>query len=171
MRKAYQKGFTIIELIVAISIIVILLSFIVPMTGKAKNKARVAKAKAEIAALETSLSAYYVDMGTYPTDTPANPYESSNSVIIKHLSGKTNGTGNYISSIVSDDNWNGPYMEFDTEDILEGEFVDPWRNAYNITVALDSVIDDGNPPINNAFSFDISSDGPTADAGDDITNY
>lgn len=171
MKRNKKNGFTIIELVITISIIMILMSLAIPMAGNAKVKARQAKAKAEVAALETALSAYYGDMGTYPTDSPTATHESDNSVIIKHLSGRTDGTGAYDTTITNNADWNGPYMEFDSDDIKNGKFVDPWGNAYQIDVALDSVINDGNPPTNNAFSFDIKSTGSPNDADDDVTNY
>ena len=163
-----KKGFTLIELLVVMGIIAILLSLIVPMTAKAKQKARIAKAKTEISALETAISAYYGDMGHYPTDNTSNANETSNTIIIKHLSGRTGGTGAYDNTIVNNADWNGPYMEFDADQIVGGNFVDPWGNAYTIEIDLDGDTST-TPPTNNALSFDISSNGPSG--GSAITNY
>ena len=162
-------GFTFIELIVVISVIVILLSFIIPMGGRARQKARIAKAKTEIAALETAISSHYADMSKYPTDrSSSDQVENRNTVIITHLSGRSGGIGAYDLGIVNDSDWNGPYMEFDADSISGGEFVDPWGNAYLIEIDLDS--DPGTtPPANNALSFDITSNGPPG--GEAITNY
>jgi len=168
VRGKERAGFTIIELLVVISIIAILISFVIPMAGKAKTKARIARAKTEIAALETAISAYYADMGHYPTDTPANPNEISNTIIIKHLSGRVGGTGAYEMTIVNDPDWNGAYMEFDADTISGGQFVDPWTNAYTIEIDLDGDVTT-TPPTNNALSYDISSNGPPG--GSAITNY
>lgn len=170
-----QKGFTVIEVLIVISIIGILLSFVVPMGGRAKTKAREARARAEIAALETAISAYYTDMGTYPTDNPGAQNETSNAVVIKHLSGRdyTQAGYPYVNAIINDANWNGPYMEFDANNISGGgAFVDPWSNAYIIQIDLDGDVST-TPPTNNALSYDIASNGKdgAAGGGDDITNY
>ena len=167
-RKRSLTGFTVIELMVVISIIAILLTFIIPMGGKAKLKARIAKTKAEIGALETAISAYYADMGHYPTDDTSAPNEVDNTDIITYLSGRTGGTGAYDTDIVNDANWNGPYMEFDADNISGGQFIDPWGNAYSIEIDLDGDITT-TPPSNNALSYDITSNGPSG--GDAVTNY
>ncbi len=163
-----RNGFTLPELLVTISIIAILLTLIIPMTSKARQKARIAKAKAEIAALETAITAYYADMGHYPTDNPSQNSETDNSVIIKHLSGRTGGTGAYDNAIINDPDWNGPYMEFDTDQISGGQFIDPWGNPYVIEIDLDGD-PSTTPPSHNALSFDIRSNGPSG--GGQITNY
>lgn len=171
--KAATAGFTVIELLVVVSIIAILLTFVVPMGSKAKQRARIARARAEIASLETAISAYYSDMGAYPTDRdPSSNVEDRNSFIITRLSGRTGGTGSW-DAIRNNSNWYGPYMEFDEDQISGGEFVDPWNTPYVIYIALDNIVGDGNEPSHNELSFDIASYGPdkSSGGGDDITNY
>jgi len=172
LRQSKSMAFTVIELMVVISIIAILLTLVVPMGSKAKAKARIAKARTEIAALETAISAYYSDIGHYPTDTPAAASETSNTIIIKHLSGRSGGTGAYDLGIVNDPDWNGPYMEFDAASISGGQFVDPWGHPYVIQIDLDGDVTT-TPPTYNALTYDITSYGPDGalGGGDDVTNY
>jgi general secretion pathway protein G len=167
-QRKRSAGFTLIELLTVIAIIAILLALVIPMGGKAKQKARIAQAQAEIAALETAISGYYADMGHYPTDDLTQASEQSNAIIIKHLSGRTNGTGAYDMAIVNDPDWSGPYMEFNADRISGSQFVDPWGNAYSIAIDLDGDVTT-TPPANNALSYDISSSGPSG--GSAITNY
>jgi hypothetical protein len=107
-------------------------------------------------------------MGHYPTDDTTQNAETSNTIIIKHLSGRSGGTGAYDMGIVNDPDWNGPYMEFDADDISGGQFIDPWGAPYSIAIDLDGDVSTM-PPANNALSYDISSNGPPA--GSAITNY
>ncbi|MBU1863523.1 MAG: type II secretion system protein GspG [Candidatus Omnitrophica bacterium] len=173
IKKYDSKGFTFIELLVIITIIGVLLTLIIPMGSQARAKARQTKAKAEIAALETAMSAYYADMGQYPTDGgESDGNETDNTDIITQLSGRTGGTGAWDAGITGLADWNGPYMEFDSDNIVGGQFIDPWKTAYVIEIDLDGDTTT-TPPSNNALSFDIISYGKdgAAGGGDDLTNY
>ncbi len=72
-------------------------------------------------------------------------------------------TGSYPTDLVSD--LDGTYMEFKDEEVVEGEFVDPWENPYQYSA----------PGSHNTASFDIYSWGNDEedDSGgdDDITNW
>lgn len=181
-----KKGFTLIELIIVISIIAILMSIVIPAGTMARQRARVAKAKAQIGALELGISAFQSDFGFYPTTnfTGTDPnfvlssgtVETNNKDIIELLSGFSfNGTSRtpVSSTLVSSSVWNGPYIEVDADDTNgSGQLIDPWGNAYVIELDLD-----GNasttPPSNNVYTYDIRSNGPDGAAGgsDDVTNY
>ena len=61
-------------------------------------------------------------------------------------------------------------------------WVDAWKNPFNLRLAADSVVGDGNPPLNRALTFDIWSNGPNGTnnsgthasgglAGDDLGNF
>lgn len=60
------KGFTIIELLVVITIIGILTSSVTFAAGKANDKARDARRKEDLKNLSTALKLYYLDFGSYP---------------------------------------------------------------------------------------------------------
>ena len=63
------RGFTIIELLVVISIIIILAGLILSTVGYVQKKGARARAEAEIAAISAALESYKADNGIYPRDT------------------------------------------------------------------------------------------------------
>lgn len=65
--RLYQKGFTLIEIMVVVVILAILASVIAPRIMDNPDKARVAKAKHDINALESALDVYRLDNYVYPT--------------------------------------------------------------------------------------------------------
>lgn len=65
--NAYQRGFTLIELMVVIVILGILAGVVVPRIMDNPDKARVAKAKHDITALGSALDVYRLDNFVYPT--------------------------------------------------------------------------------------------------------
>jgi general secretion pathway protein G len=168
----HTKGFTVVELLVVISIIMLLITLIIPNLSNAKKKARVARAKAEISALETAITAYYSDMGHYPTNDVTKQTETDNTIIITQLSGRQGGSGAFDTTVANNADWNGPYMEFDAEHIKGGAYIDPWGTPYEIEINLNGDVN-ASIPEHNRLTFDIRSDGPdkASKTTDDITNY
>lgn len=62
-----KKGFSLIELLVAISVIAVIIGFAIPNFLGARERARDAKRKAEMNQFKTALRLYYNDYNTYPT--------------------------------------------------------------------------------------------------------
>ena len=65
--KKKQNGLTLIEILIAITIIVIFVGVVVPRVMDEPDKARVARAKQDIRAIETALVLYKLDNFSYPT--------------------------------------------------------------------------------------------------------
>ena len=61
-----RRAFTMIELLIVVSIIGILASIAIPNFLQAQTRAKVARAKTEMAMLELSLEQYYLDQKAYP---------------------------------------------------------------------------------------------------------
>lgn len=61
-----KGGFTLVELLVVITIIVILTGLTLGAMGWVQKKAAVDKAKTQLALLENALEQYHADTGTYP---------------------------------------------------------------------------------------------------------
>ena len=81
------RGFTLIEIIVAIAILAILTALIVPRVVGKVDDAAVARARSDVQALSTALSLYKLDNNYYPTteqgleallDKPAGQPEPAN---------------------------------------------------------------------------------------------
>lgn len=65
-------GYTLIEILIVLSIIAILASVIIPVLHKGRDKAYVATSKLEFSSINTSLQLYLNDYGSYPPDTNRN---------------------------------------------------------------------------------------------------
>ena len=68
MRRHNSKGFTLIEILVVVSILAILGALIVPKIMDRPSEARVVAAKQDIRALESALKLYKLDNGVYPSN-------------------------------------------------------------------------------------------------------
>src|SRR5437016_6407577 len=66
--RAVLRAFTIIELLVVITIIIILGSLILSTVGYVQKKGARSRAEAEIAAMSAALESYKADNGIYPRD-------------------------------------------------------------------------------------------------------
>src|SRR3989304_7925641 len=67
-----KKGFTLIELIVVISIIGVLSTLIINNLNDARSRARDTKRKQELSGLKIALRLYYNDYQTYPAADAGN---------------------------------------------------------------------------------------------------
>ncbi len=152
-----KGGFTIIELIVVMTIILILAGLITGAAQKAKERAMVTKARAMIAALETALGMLQADEGIYPPSGIDKLYSSLTS------------TANLTTYGLSTVNWSGPYMNFQTNEVSGSNILDSWGSAYHYA----------NPSDSSRSGFtnyvDIWSNGPNKTdnngGSDDITNW
>jgi len=67
MRSLKQQGFTLIEILVVVTILAILGALVVPKIMDRPNDARVMAAKQGVAAVMSSLKMYKLDNGRFPT--------------------------------------------------------------------------------------------------------
>ncbi len=141
MRRYKGKmGFTLMELLVVITIIAILTGLLLPAVVRIKEKARITKAAATIEALKVALSMFHQDYGYYPPS-----YEGS-----QRNGNSFNPAFNttLVEALMSTDR-NGPYYEFKGSDIVyqsgttDPVYLDPWGNAY-IYVRRIRTVSEGN---------------------------
>ena len=67
MKRNAQQGFTLIEILVVVSILAILGALIVPKIMDRPNEARIVAAKHDIGTVVAALKLYKLDNGRYPT--------------------------------------------------------------------------------------------------------
>ena len=101
-RGRRQGAFTLVEMLLVITIIGILAALVVPKMMGRSEQARQAAARSDLSSIKTALDAFEVDNGYYPK-------------------GK-NGLGDLIQTPRDARAWHGPY--------LDNVPTDPWGNPY-----------------------------------------
>jgi general secretion pathway protein G len=192
-----SAGFTLIELMAVITIIVILAGLVVGGLGYVSEKQATSKAKVQISLISKALEEYKLDMGTYP---PTGNLTVSGAV------GSTNGNTNLLfKALYYDSNNDNKFVPTDTDQKIylpdldpvtnkQGwssattlsaglKILDPWGNEYLYRTAKGTPPATGATPTNSNCQnpdFDLWSAGkngktnqtPThADCRDDIKNF
>jgi type II secretory pathway pseudopilin PulG len=98
-----EAAFTLIELLIVMSIIIILAGLTISTIGYVQDKGRRSRAEAEIAAMSAALESYKADNGIYPrnadtdrldptssVDPTSNAYSAASLYLYEQLSGDTN---------------------------------------------------------------------------------
>jgi len=103
-RRAAQAGFTLVEVLVVISIIGLIMGLVGPRVLNYLSDAKVKAAKIQIESFSSALDLYFLDAGRYPSSS-----EGLNALMQRPSSASA---------------WNGPY--------LKGSTVpkDPWGTPY-----------------------------------------
>src|SRR5438876_6821386 len=147
----YNVAFTLIELIVVITVIVILTGLVLSTVGYAQKKGARARAETEIAAMSAACESYKADNGVYPSNsdtdtlnpisdvnpstTPPNNYTRASLWLYEQLSG--DATGNRQPSGKS-------YMAFKPNMLLPAPpstaiviaIADPFGNSYGYSTMM-----------------------------------
>jgi prepilin-type N-terminal cleavage/methylation domain-containing protein len=89
-----QKGFTLIELITVIAIILILMGLLFPALNSIKESAKKVQAKNDIAGIVTAVKAFYTEYGKYPVPAAATPPASD---VTYGIGSNSNNQGTYKS--------------------------------------------------------------------------
>lgn len=111
-RRTGKNGFTLVEILVVLAILLFLAAISLPVAHRARNKATNAKTRTIIAQIEAALSLYENDFGDYPEN-----QESGNQPLTRLLQGP-----------VDNPVWKGPYLRVKQEDTdPNGNILDAWR--------------------------------------------
>lgn len=177
-----RRGFTLVEMLAVIAIIVILASIVVGSMGYVRSKQSLEQAKVQVKLLENALEEYKADTGYYPPGGTGGKGDSK--ILYRALYWDSNDDGAgpdkdssqkiYISELDPKSN----KMGWTSGDKSEVQIVDPWGNEYRYRSGK---LEDGSPnPKAVNPDFDIWSAGPdgkTSDGGDneftkdDIRNW
>lgn len=174
-------GFTIVELLIVVAVILVLAGLILATSGYVQNKGARSRAEAEMAAISTALENYKTDNGVYPSndDTRAlNPtnaipssYRLASSYLYSQLAGDDDANpltaaapnaknyfGNALRASMLAPKPPGPntYLK------------DPFGNSYGYSTAK---ADDPVGSIGNNPTFDLWSTGNSADPSQWIRNW
>lgn len=104
VRRARQRGFTLLELLVVMVIIGLLVGYVGPMYFKQVGKSEIKAARAQIDALGKALDQYRLDTGHYPSSE-----EGLNALQVKPPAEKR-WDGPYLKKQVPADPWGNPYV-------------------------------------------------------------
>jgi general secretion pathway protein G len=103
-RRRGERGFTLVEILVVITIIGLIMALVGPRVLHYLTESKVKAAKIQIESLGSALDLFYLDVGRYPTGSEG-------------LGALVQRPGNLTS-------WNGPYLK---GGVVPG---DPWGTAY-----------------------------------------
>lgn len=104
MKSRYQRGFTILEIVIVFVLIGSLLAFVVPKIYSQMGQAQTRDAGLRIQSLAGNIELYRLEVGKYPENLQA---------LVRQPPGA--------------EKWNGPYAK-------EADLKDPWGNEYRYAV-------------------------------------
>ena len=168
--KTWSAGFTLVELLVVISIIIALAGLVLAVQKGAWEQAARSRATAEIKAMEVALESYYADYGDYPrtsatdaldprTAFTASAYESASLDLYTALSGDSDNDGSVDAKV---------YMSFPEKMLSRASETsvawvkDPWGAPYGYSTAYAQAREDDpdiTPSVGYNPDFDLWSTG------------
>lgn len=100
-----QSGFTLVEMLVVISIIALIMSLVGPRVLNFLGESKVKAAKIQIESLASALDIYALDTGKYPNASDGL------AALMQRPAGETSWSGPYLKgNTVPNDPWGKPYI-------------------------------------------------------------
>jgi len=146
-----QSGFSLIELLVVISMIGILASILVPNYLGVRSKGRDTQRKADLLQIQTAMELYRSDNDSYPASLPA-----CDSVF-------SSGGITYMQKLPCDPMNTSPYL-YAYQSVPDG-------SAYTLAVCLENVNDKDRDATNNPPAVNGGASITTCDGGDSNWSY
>lgn len=104
-RRRRQRGFTLVEMLVVITIIGLIMGLVGPRVLNYLSEAKVKSARIQIQSLASALDLFYLDSGRYPSSS-----EGLNA-LVRPTSGLAAWNGPYLKGgAVPSDPWGRPYI-------------------------------------------------------------
>ena len=104
-RRTLERGFTLVEMLVVISIIALIMALVGPRVLNFLGESKVKAAKIQIASLESALDLYALDTGQYPSSSDGLD------ALMHRPGGVTSWSGPYLKgNEVPNDPWGRPYV-------------------------------------------------------------
>jgi general secretion pathway protein G len=100
-----QRGFTLVEMLVVITIIGMIMGLIGPRVLGYMSESKVKTAKIQLQSFGSALDLFYLDAGRYPSSAEGL------SALVRPASGVSGWNGPYLKGgVVPNDPWNNPYV-------------------------------------------------------------
>jgi general secretion pathway protein G len=141
-----QAGFTLIELIVTISILTVLAGILIPSVNSYLDKGNTSKAHADLREIANVFNRYKVDTGFWPTN--------DDKTTIKTANEEFTGYAGLFTDTASRNGWDGPYLNtgvmvdgamnvatYDSDAGTGEGMLDPWGHAYRVYFYADGTND------------------------------
>lgn len=153
-----SRGFTLVELLVVISIIAVLMGLLFPVAGSVMRSAKKTQAKNDALQIASAIKGYYTEYGRFPIDSGSNDTTLTNDGDLGDLYKVL------LASPRNDDNVrdNNPRLIvfLDAKDAKNGRggidedyvFRDPWGQPYQ--VVIDANYDNEIPSLPSPFSLE-----------------
>ncbi len=160
---SWLVGFTLLELLVAVTIMAILSAILSVAVLRVKKKARITGAAATIYQLRSAMALYAEDWGTYPPD-DGDSFDSSVRLLCALLSERREGPYAGLKPHMYDDN-NGVVAS--NKGIL-----DPWNNVYRYhwSTQTPAVVGVGQSKSSRNLTYNLWSVGPDGENAERVEN-
>jgi len=149
-QRERASAFTLLELLVVITIIIILIGFLFPAFRGVQDQAKRAQAKNDLNQIVAAVSAFYTEYGTYPvintTNTdPAATYAANNFTVFDVLRYDVSNSDNatvtalnprqvvFVEPPAAKDQVT-PKLGIKVFGVNQGVWFDPWGYPYNVTI-------------------------------------
>ena len=159
MNYRSNRGFTLLEVLAVLSVMVVLAGIVLPSLSSSRRRAFEAKTRAQMSSVALAFNMYKADMGTFPNDLSSG-YQSDFAFHV-HKDPLVNKT-EPLTGLLLKDRWRGPYMELKKSDMnTNGFLIDSWGHPLFYKVL--------SSPVDGRF-FELKSLGPDGVSGNTQTS-